>query len=148
MELGLAIAHHLAVFALAAILAAELALVRAGMTGADLRVVGRLDMFYGLVALLVVAFGTLRVFFGGKGVDFYLASPAFWAKMAAFLLVGLISIVPTLRIFGWRRQLRADPGFSPAPEAVRSVRPYLLAEAVIFLTIPALAAMMARGTGL
>lgn len=121
MELGLAIAHHIAVFGLAAILVAELTLMRGGMTGAELRVVGRLDMSYGVAALLVLAFGTLRLFLGGKGVDFYLASPAFWAKMTAFLLVGLISIVPTLRIFGWRQQLRVDPGFSPAPEAVRSL---------------------------
>jgi putative membrane protein len=39
----LAIAHHLAVFSLAAVLAAEWALVRRGMAAADIRRLARVD---------------------------------------------------------------------------------------------------------
>ena len=144
-DLLLAIVHHLLAFGLAAVLAAEFALVGAGLAGAALRRLQRLDRHYGALALLLIAVGVLRVIYGGKGADFYLASHAFWGKMAAFAAVGLLSIAPTVRILGWSRGAKADAGFAVPAEEARALRKWFVGQAALFAAIPVFAAMMARG---
>jgi putative membrane protein len=148
VDLILAIAHHLLVFSLAAIIAAELATVRMGLSGAALRRLGAMDLSYGLIAAAVIVVGFSRVFFGAKGPTAYLPNPFFWSKLGVFALVGLLSVTPTLRILGWGRRARADPAFSPSETEVAYVRRFVLAEACLFPFIPAFAAVMARGYGL
>ena len=58
-----------------------------------------------------------------------------------------VAIVPTVRYIRWRTALRGDPDFIPKAQDVSVVRRYLVAEAVLFLFIPAFAAAMARGYG-
>jgi len=147
-DLALAIAHHLLVFALAAILAAELAMVRPGLAGGAIRRLSIIDLHYGAIAGLVIAVGFARVFWGVKGPDAYLGNHMFWAKIAAFLLVGLLSAPPTIKILGWRRQAAADPAFALTAQDVRSVRGFFVAEVAVFALIPVFAAAMARGYGL
>jgi len=148
LDLGLAALHHLAVFALFGILTAELVLLRPGVSGAALQRLGRIDAAYGGVAVLVLVAGFLRVFLGASPAAFYLSNPVFWAKIGAFLLVGILSIQPTISLLGWRRRAIAAPDFAPPPEAVSKSRRFLLAEALVLLLIPVLAAAMARGFGL
>ena len=71
----------------------------------------------------------------------------FWAKIATFLLIGLLSIIPTVAIIRWRRALKTDAAFAPPADAIGNVRRYLWAEAVLFLLLPVFAAAMARGYG-
>jgi putative membrane protein len=72
----------------------------------------------------------------------------FWTKIAAFAVVGLISIVPTVLIFRWRKRAKQDASTAPPDSEVALARRCLVAEAVVFLTIPVWAALMARGVGL
>jgi putative membrane protein len=147
-DLILAIFHHLLVFGLLAILTYQLAMVRAGMTGREIAKVARVDIAYGIVAALILIVGFLRVFYGAKGAEFYLENHVFWTKLAAFLVIGLLSIRPTMRLIAWRRQAAADPGFQPSHAEVRNVRLFMHLEGGVFILIPILAAMMARGYGL
>ena len=142
VDLLLASAHHLAVFALAAILAAEFVLLRPGLAGDRLALIGRIDGFYGGLAALVIIIGILRVVFGATGWDYYAGNWAFWLKMAAFGGVGLASLPPTLAILRWRRA-----GIAPTAADIGSLRPYLLLQLGLFALIPIFAAMMARGYG-
>ena len=146
-DLLLAIAHHLLVFSLAAILAIELATVRPGLTGAGLRRLGIVDLHYGLIAALILIVGFARVYMGVKGPEAYLGNWTFWAKIGAFALVGLLSAPPTLRILQWRKRARAEPGFALGAAEVKAVRPFLIAELAVFALIPVFAAMMVRGFG-
>jgi putative membrane protein len=98
------------------------------------------------VAIIVVGFA--RVFFGAKGPSAYLPNPFFWTKIGVFLIVGLLSVPPTLRFIRWRRQAGADPAFSPSETEIGAARRFILAEACLFPFIPAFAAVMARGYGL
>jgi putative membrane protein len=147
-DLLLACAHHGLVFALLGLLAAELAIVARGVRSADVRVLASLDGLYGMMAMGIIAIGFGRVFMGAKGSGFFLHNPVFWAKLGCFLLVGLVSALPTLRFVRWKKQQRADPGFAPAPVEVALVRRWIATELALFVPIPLLAAAMARGYGL
>ena len=144
----LAIAHHLAVFGLLAVLAAEWALVRPGMRAADVHRLGRVDAMYGALAATVLAAGVARVVWGAKPADFYLENPVFWAKMAAFATVGLLSIRPTIRYLGWRRAVAADGDDLPADVEVTGARRMIGLQLLAFTLIPVFAALMARGIGM
>lgn len=147
-DLILAIVHHLIVFGIAAVLAAELALMRpAAMSPHTVRLLGRFDAAYGALAVAILVVGFSRVWFGAKGPDFYLHNHAFWAKVGAFAVVGLLSIKPTLRILAWQKALKADPAFTPAAAELTATRRTMLAEIHVFALIPIAAALMARGVG-
>jgi putative membrane protein len=133
---------------LVGIVAAELVLLRPGITGAALQRLGRIDGAYGGVAMLVILAGFLRVFFGASGADYYLPNPVFWMKIGAFVLVGLLSIQPTIALVRWRKAASAAPGFVPPDDAVARSRRFLLGEVVVLVFIPIFAAAMARGYGL
>lgn len=147
LDLILAIAHHFAVFAVFGLLLAEVALLRPGISTDRIRQLGMIDSFYGAAAGLVIVVGICRVIWGAAGWEYYVANWAFWAKMAAFLLVGLLSVPPTIAVLGWRRQLAANPGFSPDDAQIARLRRFFTAELVAFAFIPVFAAAMARGYG-
>ena len=147
-DLGFAIAHHLLAFSLAAVLAAEVAFTVPGMTGPRLRTLQRLDRWYGGLAGLLLLVGTLRVIYGGKGTDFYTANPVFWAKMAAFAAVALLSIPPTLRIMRWARNSKMDADFVVPEAEAAALWHWFRLELAAFVSIPILAVLMARGVGL
>jgi len=142
LNLVLAVAHHLAVFTLVAILAAEFALLRPGIGSKQLMQLSKIDAGYGAVAGLVIVVGILRVIFGGTGWEYYAGNWVFWAKMLAFLGVGLASIPPTIAIIRWRKA-----GGTPSAGDVNSARRFLYLEAGLLVFIPAFAAAMARGYG-
>ncbi len=147
-DLVLAILHHLLALSLAGIIAAEFVLVREGMSAQTLRRLAGIDRHYGLIALLVIIVGAARVVYGLKGWEFYVYNWVFWAKMAAFAAVGLLSIVPTMRFLAWRRSAAADPAFQVPQGELATVRAYVRAQAALFFLIPTFAAAMARGYGL
>ena len=146
-DLALTIAHHLLVFSLAAVLAAELASVRPGLAGAGLKRLGVLDMHYGFIAALILVVGFGRVYWGAKGPEAFLGNWAFWAKIAAFLVVGVLSAPPTVRILQWRGRAKSEPDFALSAADVAGVRRFLVAEVAVFALIPIFAAAMARGYG-
>lgn len=143
-DLVLAILHHLAVVSLIVVLAFEFALLRPGITPQDLRRVIRLDASYGALAGLVIVIGVCRVIWGFKGAGYYLSNPWFWAKMASFAAIGLLSIPPTLALLKWRRSAHHDDGFLPPEGDIARLRPYLHAEVALLALVVAFAAAMAR----
>lgn len=146
-DLVLAAAHHLAVFTLVAIFAAEFAIMRRGFKGVRVALLGMVDLAFGIAAAIVLVVGFVRVFYGAAGPDYYLTNWVFWAKIAAFVAVGLLSLPPTLMIFGWRREALVDPDFSPPDVEVARARRFMFAEGALLGLIPVLAAMVARGVG-
>ena len=144
----LAILHHFAVFSLVAILAVELALIHTDLTPAIIRRIGksRHRLWRRRGAILIVGF--LRVFYGGKGPDYYFSNPFFWTKLCAFLIAAALSAPPTIRFIGWRRAIVKGKVVRPNTDAVRSVRGWLIAELAVLSTIPLSAAAMAQGIGL
>ena len=146
-DLLLASLHHLLVFALIAMLVAESTLLRGAIDGRVLQRLARLDSGYGISAGLLLAVGFLRVFYGVKGHNFYLHNPWFHAKLGCFVLVGLLSILPTIRFLRWRKALAANPAFVPDAGEVAAMARIVRFELVLVAAILVFAAMMARYGG-
>ena len=144
IDLILAIGHHLVVFLLVAIFAAEFALLRPGLAGARIGQLARIDAAYGGVATLVIVVGVLRVIFGASGWEYYVGNFAFWGKMAAFLAMGLLTIQPTITI---RRWAKAGQDHVVPDAEIAASRRYIHLQAGVLLLIPIFAAAMARGYG-
>lgn len=142
LDLILAIVHHLLVFGLAIMLAMELAWLRSDPV--PVARLTKLDAGYGGVAALVVAVGVARVVWGAKGWVAYQDNPFFWAKVAIFAVIGLLSILPTLRFITWSRALKADAGFTPPATEVARVALRVRIEVLLLLPLVAFAAAMAR----
>ena len=143
----LASLHHIFVFALFVILGAQIVLLRPGLDAGAVARVSRLDMFYGIFAAGVLVAGLMRVYWGAKGPDYYFANHIFMAKFALFIVIGLLSIGPTLRFIAWRKALAANPQARPEPGDMRRTRMFIHAEAALIVLLPILAAAMARGYG-
>jgi putative membrane protein len=142
LDLGFAIAHHLLVFALFGVLFAEFITVRKGIGPGVVARVAAIDMWYGILAGLVIAVGFCRAIFAAKGWAYYGHNGFFWAKIAAFALIGLLSIPPTLAYPRWRKA-----GGGPDDREVAKVRLCLHAQLGLFALLLACAAAMARGYG-
>lgn len=136
----LAAVHHLLVFPLAAVLVAELVLASGAPDAGRLRQIGRLDSLYGLLSMGVVAAGFVRAVYGAKGWSYYAHNEMFWAKISLFVVVGLLSAVPTVRLIRWRKQ-----GVVPDAAAMRGLRQWMLGEVAVLALIPVVAVLMARG---
>lgn len=145
-DLALAIVHHWALLLLIAALAAEFVLLRQPPSADWLRTLGRVDQAYGGAAMLLLAAGFARVFWGAKSSDFYLDNPVFGAKIAVFVLVGLLSIVPTVRYPRWLRLFKTE-GRLPTEAQVEGTRRWVGGQLLLIVSLPVLAAMMARGIG-
>jgi len=112
-DLSLAIVRHLLIFLLAGILAFEVGVIRLSMKGEDVLRVARVDTWYGILAGAILVVGFLRAIYAAKGWAYYEVKGFFWAKIAAFALVGLLSIIPTIQIIRWRRALKNAAFFQP-----------------------------------
>jgi len=141
----LAFVHHVAAFLVFAALMVELVVLRNELTLSSARSVLRMDMVYGIAATVLLIAGLLRVFYTEKGAAYYFASGSFLTKLTLFIVVGLLSIHPTIKFLGWRKALREGrvPDFDAGTR--RKVRMLIHIELTLLLVIMLMAIMMARG---
>ena len=139
--------HHVAAFLVVATLMVELVLLKGELTLTSARSVLRMDMVYGISATVLLIVGLVRVFYTEKGEAYYFASGTFLGKLGLFIIVGLLSIYPTVKFMGWRKALREQrlPDFDAGTR--RTVRMLIHIELTLILVIILLAIMMARGVG-
>jgi putative membrane protein len=139
--------HHAAAFVVVGVLTAELVVLGGDLTMASARSLLRIDAAYGIAAAVLLIVGFYRVLYTEKGPAYYFHSIPFLVKISLFLIVGLLSIYPTLQYLSWRGPLRA--GKAPALEAPvrRRLRMIVHIELTLLFVIMLCAAMMARGIG-
>lgn len=144
----LAFLHYLSIFGLVATLTAEAVVLWPGMTPAILARLTRYDAAYFLMAILTLATGIGRLLLSPKGLAFYMANPWFHAKMGIFILIGALSLMPTLAFFRWKKQARRLPDFVPLAAELAKTRRWVMLEAHLLIFLPLCAALMARGIGI
>jgi putative membrane protein len=137
--------HHLCAFTLVAMVAVEFTLIRQELTVASARRLQVTDLVLGIAAGLLLVIGLLRVFFFEKGPDYYWHSHAFLAKFALFIIVGGLSVVPTMEFLSWRGAIAAGQVPVMAAGKRRLVTVIIHAELAAIAVILLCAAIMARG---
>jgi putative membrane protein len=142
LDLVLAIVHHVLIFGIFGIVVAEFMAVRPGMSNAAAVRIASIDLWYGVLAGAVVIIGFFRAVFAAKGWAYYSHNAFFWAKIATFAGIGLLSVPPTLAFIRWRKS-----GFAPGHAGIARARRYLHVELALFVPVLVFAAAMARGYG-
>ena len=137
--------HHLCAFTLVAAVAIEFTLLRQELTVASARRLQVTDAVLGVAAGALLIIGLLRVFYFEKGASYYFHSHAFLTKFSLFIIIGLLSIVPTREFLSWRGAIKA--GQVPVVDArkLRRVTAVIHAELAAIVVILLCAAIMARG---
>jgi putative membrane protein len=136
--------HVAAIFVLFSSLIVELTFLKKEMTKNDIRIIAKADLFFGIFAGVTVVFGLLRLFYFGKGIDYYLMNPLFIIKISAFILVGLLSIYPTITFIKTRKTKEDVIKL----ENFKIINLIILFEITILLIIPFLAVLVTNGLGI
>ena len=139
--------HYLSIFLLFALLSIEHVQFKLPLDLRRARSLIITDVAYGICAGLVLFTGLARVIWYGKGLDYYLGNSLFHAKVGLFILIGLISVVPTFVFLNWRNSLKAGEVPQVSARQARLVTGVIRLELLLLLAIPLLAVLMASGYG-
>lgn len=147
MNALIAFLHHLAFVAIMLMLSVEMLTLKQPLTLSSARKIQIYDAIYGASAILVLILGGLRVMYFEKGADYYMHSAPFIAKMILFIIVGLISIHPTVTFIKWGKSLKQGnvPEVSDAQK--RKIRMIIHVELTLLALMILCAALMAKGIG-
>jgi putative membrane protein len=143
-----ALLHHLSAFTMVAALAVEFVLVRDDLTLGNARKVLIADAVYGASAGILIVVGFLRVFYFEKGATYYFHTWTFIAKLSLFIIIGVVSIVPTIAFLSWRKAVKQGQVPSMDARKMRSLRSIIHLELAGVVLILLMAALMAKGVGL
>lgn len=143
MEIFLRYIHFISVFTIVSSLVAEHLLLKKELTRKEIAQLAKIDAFYGLAALTLLAAG-LTLWLGsiGKPAIFYSKNWIFHLKVSLFILVGLLSIFPTMFFIKNRKGDSEEKVQIP-----QSVFWLLRLELLLLFIIPLLAGLMAKGIG-
>jgi putative membrane protein len=143
LEIVLRYLHFISVFTIVSSLVSEHLLLKKELTRKELSRLARIDTLYGMAALTLLAAG-LTLWLGGVGkpTDFYSKNWIFHTKSSFFVLVGILSIYPTV-FFLKNRKGNQDEKVSVPSLVFWTLRIELL----LLFIIPLLAGLMAKGIG-
>ena len=147
LEAILAYLHLLAILTMVVFISSEAALCRVQwLNAAVVERLAKVDLVYGIAAIMVLATGVARTVWGVKGTSWYWTNPLLHVKLTLFIVVGLISIFPTMTYFRWRKTLRTT-GSLPVEADIRKTRKLVMVQAHLIALIPLVAVFLARGFG-
>jgi putative membrane protein len=127
---------------LAAVLGQHL-LLRKQMTRGEIARVQRLDILYAVTVIIVLLTGFAQWLWIGKPAEFYSSNPVFHVKITLFLLVGIISIYPSV-FLGKQKKGEPEESIAVPGGLIWCVRIELL----LLFAMPLLATLIARGIGI
>jgi putative membrane protein len=143
MEIILRYIHFISIFAIVGSIVSEHLLLKKEMTRHELGRLARIDAVYGIAALSLLAAGlTLWLASLGKPAVFYTKNWIFHTKLTCFILVGLLSIYPT--VFFIKNRKGNPDELVKIPSLIFWM---LRFELLLLFVIPLLAGLMAKGIG-
>lgn len=135
--------HFISIMVVFAMVFAERVLIKENITRGRVKHLWKIDGIYGLFSIVAVLAGLYLWFGTGKPADFYNQNHIFLTKVGLFIIVGVLSIWPTMFYFRNRKGHHDDPIIVP-----RRIRLIIRVELTLLLIIPLLATLMAQGVGL
>ncbi len=142
---AIAYAHYISFMLCFAALALERVLIKEAPSRKEAISILVVDVIYGLAGLILLGSGILRVLYFGQGSSFYTENPLFWIKVGLFILVGILSLYPTVTYILWARPLSKQELPTVPLAAVNRIRKIINVELIGFAIIPSIAVFMARG---
>lgn len=144
IEILLRYLHFICIFAIVSSLVAEHLLLKPSLKRKEIGRLAKIDGIYGFAVLVLLAAGmTLWLGGHGKPMEFYTQNALFQTKLGLFLVIGLLSIYPTVFFF---KKRKGDP--AELVEIPNSILWTIRLELLIVFMIPLLAGLMAKGIGL
>lgn len=137
--------HLLFIITIFCTLVAELIIIQDHISWKALKKLSAIDGIYGLSALMVVGTGLLNWMVFGKGGTYYTSNTLFLIKISLFIIVGLLSIYPTVMIARAKKQNKENPTQEIAMPNAHKMKRFVLGELIIMSCIPLLAELMANG---
>jgi putative membrane protein len=135
--------HYIGIMLLLGSVLGEHLALKQELTAAQARTIQILDMILGGSATLVLITGIIRMY-TEKGVDYYLHDGAFHALVGVFVVIGLLSIYPTVVFLRWRPDTRAGRGQQLAAAQHRKLQMVIRTETALLLLAPLFATWMAH----
>lgn len=142
-ELFLRYIHFISIFAIVGSLVSEHMLLQKELTRAQLARLAKIDAVYGIAAITLLAAGlTLWLGSYGKPAVVYSKNWIFHTKVGLFVIIGLLSIYPT--VFFLKNRKGNPEEKVQVPSVVFMM---LRLELLLLFIIPLLAGLMSRGVG-
>ena len=135
--------HFIAVFAIVGAIIAEQFLISRKMSIFEIKRISKIDAIYGFGAILVLIAGLVLWFTVGKPAQFYSRNWLFHTKLTLFVLLGLLSIYPTIFFMKHRKGADLDTEI----EVPATIIVLLRIELIIIIIMPLLATYMSLGIG-
>lgn len=144
IELLLRYFHFISIFLIVGALVSEHLLLKPTLSKGKIDRLSKIDGIYGLAVLSLLSAG-LTLWLGGYGkpTEFYSENPIFHFKLSLFVLIGLLSIYPTVFFI---KNRKGDP--DDLVSIPKSIFWMIRLELFLVFLIPILAGMMAKGIGL
>jgi putative membrane protein len=142
-ELILRYLHFISIFTIVSTLVSEHVLLKKTLNRNEVSRIAKIDGVYGLATLILLGAG-LTLWLGGFGkpTEFYSKNWIFHTKLTLFIIIGLLSIYPTVFFLKNRKGDAQDVVQVPA-----KIFWMLRAEILLLFIIPLLAGLMAKGNG-
>ncbi len=135
--------HFLGIFVVFAAVLGQHLLLKGTVSRAMIAKAQRFDIAYAVSVVIVLGTGLLQWFSGSKPAVFYSSNPVFHTKLTLFLVIGLVSIYPS--VFMGKQKKGAPAELVAIPKGiVHSIRLELL----LLVVMPLLAVIMANGLGI
>ncbi|MCF7806941.1 MAG: DUF2214 family protein [Candidatus Marinimicrobia bacterium] len=134
--------HFLGIIVLSSSLVLEHFLLELELSNKQLKRVVRVDLIYGISALVVLVSGLLLWFGVGKPAAFYTSNGFFHIKLTLFLLIAGLSVYPMIFFLKHRKTEAAQIAIPPR------VIMFLRIELALLVILPLLGVLIARGSGL
>lgn len=132
--------HFLGIFAMFALLTVQHMLLKGQVAAGGMKKIAGIDAAYGASALVVLLCGLGLWLWVGKPAGFYSHNWVFHTKVTLFVLVGALSIIPTLFILKNRKK-------TTAVDVPKYIVMLIRVELLLLCIIPLLAVLMANGVG-
>lgn len=133
--------HFISIFAIVSAIVAQHLLLKEQMSRKEILRLARLDTIYGIAAIVLLIAGMTLWFGVGKPAEFYSKNWVFHLKLGLYLVLGLLSIYPSL----FFRRNKQGEDLEELVNIPPRIKMMIRLELVILLIMPFLAGIMAKG---
>ena len=137
--------HFICAFGVVFTLIYEKINFKQNLSNKEVRRLQAADKYYGISALLVLIIGFLRVLYFEKGSEFYFSNPFFHIKLTLFIIIGLLSIYPTIQFVKWNKLIIQGRKLALDNKEYIRIKRILSLEVTLIIFLMLSASLMARG---